>query len=92
MDQMFKACIDEAVTECCQRSGTAMAFDTSAVWGVVQGLRARFAWLDILKYLPEIISLVQTMGPKIQEIITIISAFIDRLNPQPLPPVVNPNG
>lgn len=86
MEQQFKACIDEAIQESFRRSGKAAALDTSAVWNIVSGLRTRFSWLDILKYLPEIVSLVQTMGPKIQEIIAIISSFLERLNPAPTPP------
>jgi hypothetical protein len=90
MEATMQQAVEEAVAESFRRTGRTMAFSQDTVWQVVSGLRAQFAWLDILKYLPEIISLVQTMGPKIQEIIAIISSFLDKLNPKPPTPFPAP--
>lgn len=80
-----------AVASCCQ--GKAAAIPTGGILDVIKGLKTKgINLITILNYLPVIVAAIQTLGPKVQEIIEIVSNLIDQFKPAPTPPVVNPLG
>lgn len=89
---MQESTLHDVISACLSNGTTKFgATPTGAIMDVVKGLKAKgLNWLQILKYLPDIINAVQVLGPKVQEIIELISNLIEQLKPHPVPPVVNP--
>lgn len=80
-------------SECTAPGMTGSSNLAGGIFDVVKGLKAKgLNWITILQYLPTIISAIQTLGPKVQEIIELVSNLINNIKPQPTPPVVNPLG
>lgn len=90
-DQELRALCNAVALDCTSSTMTGSSNLAGGIFDVLKGLKAKgLNFITILQYLPVIISALQTLGPKVQEIIELISNMIDQFKPTPVPPVVNP--